>query len=142
MMAVLLPIHGLAQQNPATESDSAVIARLVNDWTVALKTNDVNLLERIMADDFVVTNVDGKVNSKEQEIAPFRSSDMKFDTVSLKDVKITIYGTTAIVRGSGWFTGKSKWGIFSSKERFTDVYLKRNGKLQVVSSHSSSMRNK
>ena len=138
----LMRTHAVAQQNSGTESDSAVVARLVNDWAVALKTNDVKILERIMADDFVITNVDGSLNSKEQEIAPFRSSDLKFDTVSLQEVKITLYGTTAIVRGSGFFTGKSKWGSFSSKERFTDVYLKRNGKWQVVSSHSSSVKKK
>ena len=142
IVATLVPIHVHAQQNLETEPDSAMVAQLVNDWAVALKTNDVKILERIMADDFVITNVDGSVNSKEQEIAPFRFSDLKFDTVSLEDVKITLYGTTAIVRGSGMFTGKSKWGAFSSKERFTDVYLKRNGKWRVVSSHSSSMRKK
>ena len=142
IVAALIPMHVLAQQNSETQSDSAMVAQLVNDWNVALKTNDVKILDRIMADDFVITNVDGTVNSKEQEIAPFRSPDMKFDTVSLQDVKITLYGTTAIVRGSGMYSGKSKWGPFSSKERFTDVYLKRNVIWQVVSSHSSPMRKK
>lgn len=140
--ATLIQAHGIAKQNSKTELDSAIIAQLVDDWTVALKTNDVKILERIMADDFIITNVDGSVNSKEQEIAPFRSTDLKFDTVSLQDVKITLYGTTAIVRGSGKFTGKSKWGAFSSREHFTDVYLKRDGKWQVVSSHSSAMKKK
>ena len=142
ILASLIQKPLLAQPTGEAQSDSATVAELVRDWAVALKTNDVKMLERIMADDYVVTNVDGSVNSKEQEIAPFRSSDIKFDTVSLQDVRITLFGTTAIVRGSGKFTGKSKWGAFSSKERFTDVFLKRNGRWQAVSSHSSPMRNK
>ena len=106
ILASLIQKPLLAQQTGEAQTDSAIVAGLVNDWAVALKTNDVKILDRIMADDYVVTNVDGSVNSKEQEIAPFRSTDMKFDTVSLQDVKITLYGTTAIVRGSGKFTGK------------------------------------
>ena len=120
IVAALIPMHVHAQQRSEPESDSAIVDQLVKDWAVALKTNDVKILERIMADDFVTTNVDGSVNSKEQEIIPFRSSDLNFDTVSLQDVKITLYGTTAIIRGRGIFTGKSKWGMFSSNDHRTE----------------------
>ena len=141
-LAVTIQTFAVAQENSATQSDSAAVCQLVNDWAIALKTNDAKILERIMADDFVTTNVDGSVNSKEQEIAPFRSPGLQFDTASLQNVSITLYGTTAIVRGTGLFTGKSKWGTFSSRERFTDVFLKRNGRWQAISSHSSTLRRK
>ena len=144
VVVVLLTIHthATSQENSLAHSDSTSVAQLVNDWANALKTNDAKTLERIMADDFITTNVDGSVNSKEQEIAPLRSPGLQFDTASLQNVGITLYGTTAIVRGTGIFTGKSKWGTFSSRERFTDVFLKRNGTWQAVSSHSSVLRKK
>ena len=56
--------HTIAQEKSRTQSDSAAVAQLVNDWAVALKTNDAKMLEHIMADDFITTNVDGSVNSK------------------------------------------------------------------------------
>jgi hypothetical protein len=131
-----------AQGLSETHSDSEVVGHLMYKWLHALKTRDVNALESIMADDFVTTNADGSVNSKEEEIAPFRSPGLQFDSISYQGLSITLFGTTAIVRGIGAFVGKASWGSFSSRERFTDVFLKRRGTWQAISSHSSAMRKK
>ena len=142
VVLLLLQTRVSPQPHQRLESDSSAVAKVVQEWADAIKHNDVKLLERILADDFMTTNVDGSVNSKEHEIAPFRAADLSFDTVSLQELSIKTYGSTAIVRGVGLFTGKAKWGGFSSKERFTDLFLKRDGRWQAVASHSSALKKK
>ena len=142
LATVFLQALTVAQQHSAAASDSLAVVRLAYDWLSALKSKDVKALERIMADDFITTNVDGSVNTKEQEIAPFRTPDLTFDTCALLDLHVRVYGATAIARGTGRFTGKAAWGTFVSEERFTDVFLKRNGRWQAISSHSSAVRKK
>ena len=144
IVAIAVPTfaQSMQQQSAAIQSDSAAIAKLMNDWNNAFLTNDVKTLDRIIANDYIVTNVDGSVNTKEQELAPFRTASLKFDTASLDEFTVTLYGTMAIVRGIGTWTVSRNNKSFTSHERFTDVWLKRNGRWQAVSSHSSMLKKK
>ena len=134
--------QSMQQQSTTTQSDSAVVAKLMKEWNNSFLTNDVKTLDLIIADDYIVTNVDGSVNTKEQELAPFRTTSLKFDTASLDEFTVTLYGTMAIVRGIGTWTVSRNNKSFTSHERFTDVWLKRNGQWQAVSSHSSMLKKK
>lgn len=135
--------HQLAGQTVMSpQSDSAQVVQLVHDWLAALKSKNIKEFERIMADDFITTNADGSVNTRDQEMLPFLEAELRFDTAIVEELSVSLHGTTAIVRGIGYYTGSGKLGKFASRERFTDVFLKRNGQWQVVSSHSSALRKK
>jgi ketosteroid isomerase-like protein len=90
-------------------------------------------MEQIESDDFTITHANGQVITKAQEVANLKragatDSSLSFST---EDTKVRLYGDTAIL--TGIFVSKSKDS--TERSRYTDVYVKRNGRWQVVASH-------
>lgn len=131
--------HG--QTKPGASSrqskDEQAVLRLEREWLEALKRKDLAALDRIIADDFLITTADGQRLNKEQDLAPIRDADFKFESGEVEGIEVRVYGSTAVVTGTGIFKGTFKGKPFVSRERFTDIYSKRKGRWQVVASHLS-----
>lgn len=95
-------------------------------------------MERIEADEFSITHADGRVLTKADEIAGLkrqtgpRAPNTAFLT---EDTKVRVYGDTAIL--TGVVVMKFKDSV--ERSRYTDVYVKRDGRWQVVASHLSKL---
>jgi ketosteroid isomerase-like protein len=101
---------------------------------------DAAWFERMLMDDF--TGVDGrtgKATTKAQDIAGIKKTTT--DSANLSGVEVRIQGDTAVVTGLTHNKGKDdKGAAFDRKTRFTDVWVKRDGKWQVLSSHGSDVQ--
>ena len=115
------------------------IQRRMEQWLEALKRNDVATLDQILADDFQYILDDGRTRSKAEELAPNKAGDIKFESLSTDDVKVFVYGDTAIATGVGIFKGTFKGRPFESRERFCDIYQKRKGQWKVIASRPVSL---
>jgi ketosteroid isomerase-like protein len=54
--------------------------------------------------------------------------------MELSDMTVHVYGNTAVAAGANNLHGTYKGQDISGKYRFTDTWVKRNGKWQVVAS--------
>ena len=122
--------------------DEQAVLQALHQWVDALQRNDVAAVERIVADDYIITTAEGTVLNKEQDTAPLKSGEVKFETAATEDVKVRIFGKTAVVTGIGRFKGTYKGRPFTVNERFTDVYVKRRDRWQPVAAHSTALRTK
>ena len=128
----------------ATAQDSAVqsVQKLERAWLDAYEQRDVKAMDEIVADDFVITFPDGSMQTKSQIINSLRMAGKsarpspKFHT---EEVQARAYGETVILRGRV-VTEYQRDGQTMSKEqqRYTDTYVKREGRWQVVASHLSN----
>jgi len=110
-------------------SDEAYIRQAESDWAESVVTNDVNVLQRILADDFVGVDIDGSHYSKEGAIKDFRTKPSEFSSNHLNEVAIRFYDHAAVAQGSeGW---KKKDGTLG-KFVWTDKWIMRDGKWQIV----------
>ena len=128
----------LAQaQSGATEK--AVIA-LENQWLQSQKTNNPDLVAPLLADKFVDTGADGKVSSKAEMLATAKAT--KYDSVDYEDVKVTVFGDTAIATGGFKATGTDPSGKpLNEHIRWTDTWVKMpGGKWQCVASQASTIK--
>ncbi len=99
-------------------------------------------MDLIVADDFSITFPNGTMQTKAQVLASLKpaaggpATSSKFYTES---VQARVYGDTVILTGrvvSEWMRdGKS---VGKEQSRYTDTYVKRNGRWQVVASHLSN----
>jgi len=123
-----------AQKNAGTEKD---IADLEQQWLKAQRTNDVKLLEPLLADGFTNTSSDGKVANRAEAIAEAKAT--KYTSVDYLDLKVMVSGDTAIAIGNFRGKGTDPSGKpIDANERFTDTWAKMaNGKWQCVASHQS-----
>jgi ketosteroid isomerase-like protein len=126
-----------AQTTGATEK---AVAALEQQWLLSQKANNPDLVAPLLADKFVSTGSDGKVTSKAETLATAKAT--KYESVELEDVKVTVFGDTAIATGVFKAKGTDASGKpLDVNERWTDTWVKMpGGKWQCVASHVSSAK--
>ena len=128
-----------AQSDPAQE-----VQKLERAWLDAYEQSDEKAMNAIVADDFAITFPDGSMQAKAQIISmikmprPAGRPTVKFHT---EDVKARVYGDTVILTGRVISEYRRDGQVISTEQqRYTDTYVKRNGRWQVVASHLSNMK--
>lgn len=119
------------------------VQKLERAWLDAYERHDEKAMNAIVADDFTITFPNGSMQSKAQILASLKGPrpagrSIKFHT---EDVQARVYGDTVILIGRV-VTEYQRDGQTASKEeqRYTDTYVKRNGRWQVVASHLSNTK--
>lgn len=116
------------------------LIQLKHDIGRAYVKRDAAALERLYADDYTVTNGAGETTTKVQEIERMRTGNTVYEATTYDDVKVRVYGDTAIVAGRGTVKGRGASGAFHTEYRSTNVFVKRNGRWQVVAAHLSGVK--
>ena len=103
-LLVLLSLVSAAwsQDKQTSGATEKAVAALEQRWLQAQRTNNADLLPPLLADKIVVTEADGKVYDKAGTLETYKKT--KWDTADYTDVKVTVFGDTAIATGG--FVGK------------------------------------
>lgn len=125
---------GLSAQSGNVEQ---TLIQMERDWAQALARSDQAALDRILAADFMVTDADGRLLTKAQSDAQRKSGALKYTAFTADDFKVRVFGDTAIVTGRSTVKGAQNGNDISGQERFTDVFVRRDGRWQAVSTHVS-----
>ena len=116
------------------------VAALEQKWLKSQQANDADMIAPHLADKFVETTADGQVIDKAQAMAMAKA--MKYTSAEYEDVKVTVFGNTAIATGG--FSGKgtdSKGKPFEDHERWTDTWVKMpNGQWQCVATQATPLK--
>ena len=97
------------------------------------------VLNRIYADDFIGIGPSGTVRNKAQVISDFTSGDLKFQSITTDDVRVRIYGNTAVETGRSTMIGQDKGKVVPRDNRFTRVWVKQVGRWRLVANHYSPL---
>jgi ketosteroid isomerase-like protein len=146
VMTILLltaaPI-GLAQEQSARRdqrrSVEQVIRQLDHERIQAQIGADAVALDRIYANDFIGIGPSGTVRTKPQVISDFTSGDLKFQSITTDDVRVRVYGNTAVETGRSIMSGQDKGKTVPRDNRFTRVWVKQQGRWRLVANHYSSL---
>ena len=109
------------------------------EWGEAFERRDMATLDRVMADEYVVTDPLGNVRSKAESLAAIESSEVHFESTTSDNVHVRINGDTAIVTGRSSFKGRYKGWSMAGKYQYTDVLVMRDGDWRAVSSHITAI---
>ena len=104
-------------------------------------SGNADALERVWADDLVVTVPNMPVMDKSESLAFVRSGKMRFQVYKTSDLRIRVYRDAALVTGQLERTRSANRGEFEDDWRFTKVYVRRQGRWQVVAWHGSHVGN-
>ena len=105
----------------------------------AQTTNDFAALERLLGDDLVYTHSSAAVDGKATYIESMRSGAVKYESIEPRDVQVKVYGTTAVITGAGRFKVTSRGQALDNQLRYTDVWVLRDGRWQMVAWQSTRM---
>jgi ketosteroid isomerase-like protein len=114
-----------------------VIRQLDHERIQAQIHADRVALDRIYADDFIGIGPSGTVRMKPQVLADFTSHDLKFQTITTDDVRIRVYGNTVVETGRSSMVGQDKGRVVPRDNRFTRVWVRRQGRWRIVANHYS-----
>jgi ketosteroid isomerase-like protein len=101
---------------------------------VAWKNRDCAAWAALLADDWSVTHIDAQIITKAQALDMCRTGPSVTTTVD--QLTVRCYGDTAIVTGrtNATVSGATAQAITL---RFTDVFVKRDGRWRAVASHAT-----
>jgi len=118
------------------------ITQLTKKWSIVHTTKDWEFLKQIWADDFSYTMPDGIVFDKKSGLADIEEESDTLTSASCVAFKARVYSKNLVIgNGDHHEAGKDKDGKpFSRKFRFTNVWVRKNGKWQVVRGHASLLK--
>ena len=121
--------------------DYAILGYLELDWNDAALKRNKAWFDKYYASDFSsVSSSSAALMNKNQDIADIVDDKGTVDWNQLSDLNIRIDGNTAIVTGINHVKGKDdKGAAFDRRVRFTDTWIKRDGRWQAWASQGTRM---
>mgnify|MGYP000418552380 FL=1 len=119
-----------------TLDDYATLWYLEQDWNDAIFKRDRAWFERNYASSFSsVSSTSARLMNRAQDISDIVDDKGTLDLAETSDMNIRIDGNTAVVNGVFRIKGKDEKGAaFDRKSRYTDTWIKRNGRWQAFAS--------
>jgi ketosteroid isomerase-like protein len=108
-----------------TASDERELTQLVNDLNAAIVKPDIAFLERVLAKDYVHYRPHGNVETRAQYLEDRKSGSVDFDSLVADEIKVRVYGDTAIVTYRSTAKGKDQDGAIDEQRRWTRVSFGR-----------------
>lgn len=123
--------------NSARANDADTLKTIDTSWNDLRLKADAAGLDKLLADDWLLTHSDGRVQDKKDYLQELSSRSRSNQAIENEDVSIRHYGGTAVVTGTSVQAGTSNGLPWSGRFRYTRVWILREGRWQMVASHSS-----
>ena len=139
-----MPLTAAAQPVESNEQD---LMNVEKAFTQASVQRDRGALERIYAEEFVGTRPDGVARTKAEDLQDAMSNpSVRGATTS--DMLVQLHGNVGVVTGLNTFEiaravpgfEQNAEGVTALPVRFTDVFVRRDGRWQIVASHGTIVR--
>jgi ketosteroid isomerase-like protein len=124
---------------PHHENTHKEIEGLELDWRQAQLSNNVSEVDRLLADDYLGISANGTLETKADELTRRRSGSLHITQLDLSDIKVRIYGDTAVVTSKADLVGKNGDRDISGRYRYTRVYSNKDGQWRIVSFEASKV---
>jgi ketosteroid isomerase-like protein len=120
------------------------LIKLENRWNDAIVKHDWAFFDQILADDYISTDFDGNVGTKADFLEFLRSGESVIASSIVDDMKVRIYGDTAVVTGRTTTVNEQYQGKdLSGQYRWTDTWVKYYlGRWRCVAEHISRIAEK
>ena len=101
----------------------------------AIVRNDLEGIGRLVTDDWIIIGPNGEIVDRARFFEVIKSGALTHDMMESEDFRVRVYGDSAVVTGVTRTKGKFMGQEFSTQERATDVFVKRDGRWQCVLTH-------
>lgn len=133
-------LPALGQEIPLEEPLARELIQLEREMMVAVRDHDRDVLERVIADDFLLTSSEsnGPLAPKQAYIRTAMDEKLlTVDSFRFHDFRIRVYGDVALVHSRLDWRSTFLGQPWISDFLMTDVWVRRDGRWQIVSRHAS-----
>jgi len=108
------------------------LVKVEKEFTDAIVRNNPEKIREFVTEDWIIINADGGIIEMERFLEVIRSGALTHETMESDEMRVRVYGDSAVVsaltRSKGKFVGQE----FTTHERSTDVFVRRDGKWRCV----------
>ena len=108
----------------------------------AMIQNDAEAIGRILSDDWIIIDPDGGVIDKSRFLDVIKSGTLKHEAMDSEDIRVRTYPNTATVTAVTHTRTKYLGKEFTTHERSTDVFVKKDERWQCVLTHLTTLTKK
>jgi hypothetical protein len=138
---LLITLCALAQTSTTVSSaEGAKLVALERMWNQAQLVRDATAVAGMIGDKFINTEYDGEISDRGKFLADFADPKFQPAIMSIDDVKVEMYSTTAIVTGTYHTKGTYGAKPYEHFGRFTDTWVFQDAKWLCVASHTSLLK--
>ena len=122
------------QTPSAPVSVAHLLTRLEDDWALALVRRDAGVFRRLLANGFIYTEDDRTVG-RDDVLRDIVAGPDTVEAAHNEDMRVHRFGAAAVVTGWLIVRGHGSSGPFDRHYRFTDTWVMRGGRWQIVAAH-------
>ena len=124
---------------PPTQDTEAVLMKMERDAAAALVKKDFAGFGSVLSEDAVFTGPDGAVQTS-AAARRLQSGALVIESTVISDMKVRVFGESAVASYTTTDKGKSKGRDISGRYRWTDTFVRRGGKWQIVAGQGTPIQ--
>lgn len=143
VVAVLLSWCLVAQAQKTNDSSLSAeeqIKSIEEERNRAILSGDAATLDRMTADGYTFITLRGELRTKAEIVKGFQSGAFKYESRTISELKVKVYGDTAVVTGRSTQKGEENGKDYSGDYRFTRVYVREKGHWMTVALQTTPIR--
>lgn len=117
----------------------AELIEVVRQWDLAMLANNPEAIGRYMADDWIIVGADGTATAKSAFLGLVKSGALTHDAMESENLRIRIYGDTAVLSANGVSAGTYLGQRFREVELASCVFVRQQGEWRCVLTHLSRL---
>ena len=121
------------------DTDLRALLGLEDEWAAALVRRDAATFDRLLADGFIYTE-DDRTSTRDAVLRDIVAGPDTVEAAHNEAMQVHPFGSTAVVTGWLIVRGRGAGGPFDRRYRFTDTWLRRGGRWQIVAAHDYLVR--
>ena len=122
----------------AAAGEAAEVERAEQAWMDAAFRKDLPACEHFLADEFTMVTSRGSLSDRATWLMNLRDNARRTEPPQFPDLRVHVYGDAALVTSRSLNPGATFSGQAWSPENYiTDVWVRRDGRWQVVRRHAS-----
>jgi len=119
--------------------DERELVRLEQQIPELMLRGDRKALEALIADDFLGYDPAGRELTKHDVLARMSDPDSQVDSLKHEDVRVRVFGNTAVATGVSVVRGRSRGQEVGGRFRYLRVWVRRAGHWQGVAAQSAAL---
>jgi ketosteroid isomerase-like protein len=123
----------------ANQLSGQEVGKLEREVGEAITRRDGAALDRLIADDFILTNPFGQVMTKKEAIDAVTSSGYELDSLVNEEIRVRVFGDVAVATALGTAKGSHDGHEVVGRFRYLRVWVKREGCWRAVAAQSTNI---
>jgi ketosteroid isomerase-like protein len=108
------------------------IKQIEHKLVEAFVNRDIKTLDRILADEFIITDPNRPSCTKQQYLAELEADRVSFKSLIIDEINVRIIEGASVVTGKATADGRSLDGPYRGQYSFMDVYIRKNSDWQAI----------